>query len=164
MLLFAETDEVDDQAVIEFWAREDAMPPETARERVGEVVSVALAVDEGDRLVGVSTAYLDRSQQLRAQMWHYRTFVGSEHRRSMLAIALLRGTRFHLEQQFESGPDTRAPGIMLEIENVGLREARAEAVWKADWAPDITWSFIGENQRKDHVRVYYFPGAHRAAA
>jgi hypothetical protein len=154
--LFEEADGVDEGAVLEFWAAEQAMPAAAARERVGEVVAVAL--DEG-KLVGVSTAYLSRSPQLRTQMWHCRTFVGAAHRRSMLAVALLRQTRFHLESQFELGSDTRAPGIILEVENVDLKSARTEAVWTADWAGPISWTFIGENARGDHVRVYYFPGA-----
>lgn len=156
VLLFDEADEIDEATVIDFWAAEQAMPAAAAQERVGEVVAVAL---EQGRLVGVSTAYLSWSEQLRTQMWHYRTFVGAEHRRSLLGLALLRQSRFHLESQFESGRDTRAPGIMIELENAELKSARTEAVWKADWAGPISWTFIGENARRDHVRVYYFPGA-----
>jgi hypothetical protein len=156
VLLFEQANDVDEGAVIEFWSAEDAMPAATAQERVGEVIAVAQVQGE---LVGVSTAYLSWSGQLRTPMWHYRTFVGAAHRRSMVAVALLRQTRFHLESQFEEGSDTRAPGIMVEVENVGLKTARMEAVWKTDWAGPIRWTFIGENARGDHVRVYYFPGA-----
>ena len=153
---FDEVDEIGESAVLEFWAAEEAMPAPTARERVGEVICVAL---HGETLVGVSTAYLHWSERLRTQMWHYRTFVGAEHRRSLVGLALLRQSRIHLESQFESGRDTRAPGIMMELENVELKATQIEAVWKADWAGPISWTFIGENARGDHIRVYYFPGA-----
>ena len=88
-------------------------------------------------------------------MWHIRTFVGRDHRRGALGTLLLRGTRQHLEQRFVSGADIRAPGIMLELENPEVKRAKNEAVWP----PGMRWTFIGENARKDHIRVCYFPGA-----
>jgi hypothetical protein len=47
----------------------------------------------------------------------------------------------------------------MEIENPEVKAARSEAVWSADWAPGVRYTFIGENEKGDHVRVHWFPGA-----
>lgn len=155
---FAEAEEIDEAAVLDFWAREGAMPEATARKRLPEVGFVAIR--EPGRLAAVSTHYLAWSPQLRTEMWHFRTLVGEEHRRSALALLLLRRTREHLEEQFALGRERRAPGIMFEVENRPLREAMREAVWERPGAPGKRWTFIGENARGEDRRVYYFPGAH----
>jgi len=157
LLHFAEADFVDEQAVIEFWEREQAVPRERARDRAREVAFVG--VEQSGQVVAVSTVFMRRSSQLRSDMWHYRTFVGRDHRRSALALLLLRRTRQHLEQQFVSGVDTRAPGIMFELENPEVKRARTEAVWEHPGSPGKRWIFVGENAKGDHCRVYYFPGA-----
>lgn len=151
LLHFPETDEVDERAVIEFWGRERAVEGPVARERVAEVAFVAVA-DEA--VAGLSTVFLKQSRQLRMKMWHYRTFVAREHRLSSIAYLLLIQTRDHLERQFVCGGDTRAPGVMFELENEGLKK-RNEAVWPYD----ARYAFIGENAKGDHCRVYYFAGA-----
>lgn len=157
LLHFSEAEAIGEEDVIEFWEREQALPRDQARERVREVAIVAL--EERGRVVAVSTVFMRRSPQLRTEMWNYRTFVGREHRRSALGLLLLRRTRQHLEQQFVSGLDTRAPGVMFELENPELKQARTEAIWEHPGAPGKRWTFIGENTRGEHVRVYYFPGA-----
>ena len=156
LLHFAETDEVDEQAVIEFWGREGAVEAPAARQRVAEV---AFVVVEDEAVAGLSTVFLKRSEQLRITMWHYRTFVAHEHRLSSIAYVLLIRTRDHLEQQFVSGSDTRAPGVIFELENPEVKRARTKAVWEHPGSPGKRWIFVGENAKGDHCRVYYFPGA-----
>lgn len=153
----SEAEAVDEQAVIDFWEREGALLPETARERIAEVAFIA--EEEPGRVVAVSTLVMVWSSRLRTDMWNLRAFVGRDHRRGALAIGLLRRTRQHLEQRFVSGVDTRAPGILLELENPEVKQARPEAVWEHPAAPGKRYVFIGENERKDHIRVHYFPGA-----
>jgi len=49
---------------------------------------------------------------------------------------------------------TRAPGILFELENEGMRAYFNKALWlPADF------TFIGENELGDHLRVHWFPGA-----
>jgi hypothetical protein len=62
--------------------------------------------------------------------------------------------RDHLEQRFISGENTQATGILMEVENEGLKTYFNRALWLP-----LEMNFIGENSRGDHVRVRYFPGA-----
>jgi hypothetical protein len=149
---FAEQDGVDPEAVIELWVREGAMPEEEARRRIDEVVTVATHGD--GELVGVATAYVEHNAQLRMDMWYFRAFVAAEHRASRVGWSLALVARDHLQQRFVSAVDTRASGIVYEVENEGLKEHMDFGYWAA-----TDFLFIGENERGDHVRVHYFPGA-----
>jgi hypothetical protein len=148
---FDEQDTVDADAVVAFWLRERALPLEVARRRVDELHHVALA---GGEVVGVSSIYLAHSTQLRLPMWHYRVFVGAAHRRGLLAATMARAGRDDLLDRFVSGRDTRATGIVYEVESEVLQRGVPDAVW-----PKTGFTFIGENERGDHVRVFWFPGA-----
>lgn len=152
MEVFDETSEVGPEDLLELWAREGAVPDEEARRRVGEVHLVA--IDREDGLVGVSSAYLQHNAQLRLELWHYRAFVARAHRMSSLAGALAVRGRELLEERFLSGEDTRAPGIIYEVENPGLKSYFNKALWLP-----TDFTFIGESARGHHVRVHYFPGA-----
>jgi len=149
---FSEADEIDEDAIIAFWEREGAVTGQEARQRVGEAVLVAL--EEGGGVVGLSTAFNGVHPQLRINMWNYRTYVAREHRLSSIAYFLLIRTRDYLEERFVSGVETSAQGLIFELENEGLKKHN-EAVWPYD-----SWfTFIGENARGAHLRVYYFQGA-----
>ena len=138
--------------VIAFWERLGVVNSAEAQRRVHEVLLVAL--DETDGLVGVCSAYMSRHAQLRVDLWHYRTFVVPAHRGSNVAMVMALEARDLLEQRFVSGEDTRAPGIVYEIENdeIKLHFNRARLL-----PPDFT--FVGTNGSGDHIRVHYFPGA-----
>jgi hypothetical protein len=150
---FGEVSPINAEDVIRFWEREGAMPePDEARRRVDEVGLVA--VDRDGSVAGVSTLYLARNAQLRMNLWHYRTFVGEAHRMSNLAAQLIFGSRDRLEERFVSGADTRAGGMLFELEHEGMKAYFNKALWlPADF------TFISENEFGDHVRVHYFPGA-----
>lgn len=138
--------------VLALWARERALPPSQAARRVHEVELVA--VDERDGVVGVSSSYLQRNPRLRMDMRHFRAFVAREHRSSSIASLLtLRGCE-RLERAYVTGEDTRAAGVLSEVENDLLKRFRNEARWAATGL-----TYLGENERGDHIRVRYFPGA-----
>jgi hypothetical protein len=161
VLRFADAGAVDEQAVLDLWAREAGVTGAAAQERLSQLACVALHEQAG--LVGMSTTYLARSDQLRMQIWHYRTFVSADHRNENLARALLEQTTEHLQSQFVSGSDTRAGGMVMHIENRALRERWSNGVWvhpETPWDGEKwPWPFIGESERGDHVRVHWFPGA-----
>jgi hypothetical protein len=138
--------------VLALWDREGALPPAEAQRRVHEVLLVAVERAEG--VVGVSSAYLRRNRRLRMDLWHFRLMVARAHRRSNLALLLAVRVRDLLERRFVTGEDTRAAGIIYEVENEGLKRHFNGALW-----PRTDFTFIGENERGDHVRVHYFPGA-----
>ncbi len=153
-LAFDDQDEVSPQAVIDLWAREGAMPEgEEADRRISEVVAVATHGGSQEP-VAVATAYLRHNAQLRMDMWHFRAFVAAEHRASRVGWGLTLFARDRLRQKFISGLDTRASGMLMEIENEGLKQYLDYGYWG-----HTDFTFIGENERGDHVRVHYFPGA-----
>jgi hypothetical protein len=91
---------------------------------------------------------------LRMGLWHYRTYVSGAHRNSNVAALLLLSNRDLMEERFVSGNDTRAAGMLFELEHDGLKRYLNKAFW-----PQADFAFIGENRKGDHVRVHYFPGA-----
>jgi hypothetical protein len=87
-------------------------------------------------------------------LWYYRAFVASAHRRGNLAVQLALRGRDLLERNWVDGIDRRGSGLVYEVENEGLKRYFNDAVW---FPTDVI--FIGENARGDHVRVRYHPGA-----
>jgi hypothetical protein len=150
--LFEEQDEVSEQDIIDLWARESAVPAEEARRRVLEVLFVG--IHERDGLVGIASAYLQRSPQLDLQLWYYRAFVASAHRMGNVAVQLALQGRDLLQERYVSGEDRRGCGVLYEVENEGLKTYFNQALW---WPTLLT--FIGETASGAHVRVRYFPGA-----
>jgi hypothetical protein len=149
--LFAEQDAVGERDVIDLWRRETGMPDEEAKRRIHELLLVATL--EG-RLAGVSSAYLQREPQLGMLLWGYRAFVAATYRMETIALSLALVGYDHLRDRFLSGVDRRASGVLYVVENEGLQQRFADAIW-----PRTGFTFIGENERGDHVRVRYFPGA-----
>jgi hypothetical protein len=150
--LFAEQDAVSTEDVLALWGRELPFAEEELRRRIHEVLLVATT--DGGELVGVSSAYLQQNEQLAMDLWYYRAFVASGHRQSNVAVNLALIGRDHLEQRFVSGADPRAGGMVYEVEHEGLKRHFDDALWLP-----TDFTFIGENERGDHVRVRYFPGA-----
>jgi hypothetical protein len=148
---YGEDDAVGEQEVLDLWEREGVLRPERAEARLHELLFVATHEDDG--LVAVSSAYLQRNEQLGMSLWHLRVFVAAAHRKSNLAATLAVRGRERLEQRFTSGEDRRGAGMISQVENEGLRRLN-RAVWR-----QTRFAFIGETPEGDHVRVWYFPGA-----
>jgi len=137
--------------VIGFWTQEGAMPATEAGRRVHEALFVGIG--PGGELTGVSTAFLQRSRQLRTTFWYLRMFVAADHRKGNLAFRLLLACRDHLRERHESGADRQAAGAMVEVQHRGLRGHLVDATWRSDF------TFVGQNAGGDHMRVHWFPGA-----
>jgi hypothetical protein len=71
---------------------------------------------------------------------------------------MLWASRDYLTNRFDSGEDTRSGGVIFELQNQGLKDYFNRALWLP-----ANFTFIGENDRGDHVRVHYFPGAEAPA-
>jgi hypothetical protein len=149
---FGEQERVTGEDVVAFWTKEGALDLREAERRVAEILLVAS--DRVGRPVGVTTTVLPRTDQLRADLWYTRVFVGAEHRRSHLAIGLALAARDWLARRFASGEDRRAIGVVFEVESAILTRFFPQAFW-----PRTEFAFIGETPTGSHVRVFYFPGA-----
>jgi hypothetical protein len=150
--LFAEQDAVSAEDVIGLWTREGVLPPEEAARRVSELLVVG--IDNAGQPIGILTAYQDRSDRLLADFWYFRAFVTAPHRATHLATLMGLLARDHLERRFVSGEDTRAIGIMYEIEYEPWKVLGGKGLWLPS-----DFLLIGENERGDHLRVHYFAGA-----
>lgn len=149
---FSEQSSLGESDIIELWTKEGGLPPSEAQRRLSEVLLVA--GDRDGRLAGVATAYLAHSDQLRAELWYFRTMVASAHRNSNIAVTVALRGREYLDERYATGADGRGIGIIFEVENEGLRRAFPQAHWMP-----TDFLFIGESARGAHVRVHYFPGA-----
>ena len=150
--VYADQDAVSADAIVELWTREGILPADEARRRVDEVLLVAT---HDGRPVGVVTTFLGQDGRLELDLWYYRTFVAAGHRRSRVAWALMLAARDHLQQRYVSGVDTRAAGIAFNVENEAIRRRANDA----GWDQPLDFTMVGENERGEHVRVHYFPGA-----
>lgn len=154
--LLSESQSVDGDGLVSLWTQEGALSAEQARERVPEVLFVA--IDDEDGLVGVSTVKLMHIDRLRMDLWYYRTYVAREHRASSLAWLLMYFSIDHLRDRYVNGDDTRGAGIFMAVQNEGLKAARPKAIWARS---RIT--FVGEDAAGAHLRVLYFPGSEAPA-
>jgi len=150
--MLEQSESVTTDDVLAFWKREKAVDEEKALRRIHEVKLVAITGDH--EVAGVSSLYMERNAQLRMDVWNYRTFVADAHRMSSLAAQLIIRNRDLLESRFVSGEDTRAQGVLFDLENEGMQRHLNNAYW-----PPSDFTFIGENKRGHHRRVHYFPGA-----
>ncbi len=141
----------DTAEVVALWEREADIRAEEAARRVAEIEIVAT---HGGEVVGVSSTYLQRNEQVGLDLWYVRVFVAEAHRSSNVAIHLLVHARERLEQRFLSGEDRRGIGFVAEIEHPGLRRQFPQAVW-----PTQRITFVGERASGAHVYLRYFPGA-----
>ena len=139
------------ERIAQLWIDEGALSAEKARARVGDVVLLAL---DGEQVAGVSTAWLQDNPRLRMPLWNYRTFVARAHREGDIAFLLLHATRDDLAARYADGSDTRACGMIMEVQNELLKRHRNQGVWATS-----RFAFIGEDERGAHHRVFYFPGA-----
>jgi hypothetical protein len=150
--VFSEQDAVTEADVIALWLREAGLNSEQAHRRVAQVSVVV--TDAKRRLVGVSTAYLQRDEQVQADLWHVRAFVTKAHRGARIVVALAVTGRDHLVRRYESGEDRRGIGIIYVVQSAHLKRAYPTALW-----PWVAFAYIGENARGDDLRVQYFQGA-----
>jgi hypothetical protein len=149
---FAAQDTIGADDVIEMWTSAGVLPLAEARRRVDELHLVA--IDKQGDVAGVSTRYLQHNEQLRMDLWYFRAFVAPAYRQSFVATLLAVRGREHLSEAYVSGRDTRAAGMIMEIESELLRRLFPNAVW---FPADVI--YIADAPNGAHVRVHYFPGA-----
>lgn len=138
--------------IVDVWNQYNAIPPgENPLDRAKQVVY--LARNKENHIVGISTAYINRISQLRANMFVYRAFIAKPYRRQGLLTRITLMTRDYLESIHQS-INPRCLGIIATIENEGLNKTLRQAVY-----PISKLALIGYSKRGYPVRVYYFDEA-----
>lgn len=138
--------------IVTAWKQHNALPKtENPIDRAKQVVY--LARDANNNIVGISTAFINRIQQLRAHMFIYRCYIAKPFRRQGIMTRITVMTRDYL-QSIHQDINPRCLGILAEIENEGLKKTLPYAVY-----PQSKLSLIGYSKRGNPIRVYYFQGA-----
>lgn len=134
-----------------FWIEHKAMLDEAkAAERAAQVVCI---VRDGDRLLGVSTAYARIVPMLRQPMYYLRMYLAPEVRNQDLSYSVLNASFDTIEKQELAKEKLLCLGIILSIQNQRLARHYNEAYW-----PRTKFAFAGVSPEGQDLRVRYFEG------
>ena len=135
-----------------FWVEHGAMLDKSkAAERAAEVVCIAR---DGDRLVGVSTAYARIAPMLRQPMYFYRNYIAPDYRSQGLSIPFITTSFEEIERQELAKEKPQCIGVILSIENQRVARHYDEAYW-----PQSKFAYAGISPGNTTLRVRYFEGA-----
>ena len=144
------------QEIIQFWVSEGALQPPQAQARVSQVLQIIRQQGPEDQLgaiMGICTAELLFVEHMQISFFNYRSYIGQNYRSMGLVKALLASSYLLLNQDYASGKQTEALGLLLDIENPLLKQ-RKGAVWG-----NYKFTFIGLSPKGNHIRVAYFENA-----
>lgn len=144
---------LDDAAIeadaVAFWTRLDILPPDIAPEqRAKELIAVAY---KDDRIVGVSSARIERVEQVRARLAMLRSAVDPDYRRTHLAMALTLYSRALLERWSRDNPHERLAGLGAVLESEQLQERGKQPYW-----PQTRFILAGVLPDSRQFRVSWF--------
>jgi hypothetical protein len=135
-----------------FWIDHKAMLDESkAAERAAQVVCIAR---DGDKLVGVSTAYPRIVPLLRQPMYYYRNYISPAYRSAGLSIPFINQSFDEIERQEAAKEKALCIGVILSIENQRLVKHYDQARW---WQSGFVYAGISRDNAQ--LRVKYFEGA-----
>ena len=140
------------EEIINFWLSEKVITEQSAKQRVNQVFIVCRDLE--DKIIGVNTLYKQYNVQLNNYFYYYRTYISPKARKSQMVVDMMLVARDYLEARYVNKQETETIGLFLEVENKDLKERLNQAIW-----PGSKFIYIGENQRGDHLRVYYFKNA-----
>jgi len=135
-----------------FWIDHKAMlDASKAAERAAQVVCIAR---DGDKLVGVSTAYPRIVPMLRQPMYYYRNYISHDYRSQGLSIPFIVASFDEIERQEAAKEKADCIGVILSIENQRLTKHYDQAFW---WQSKFAYAGISRDNAQ--LRVRYFEGA-----
>ncbi len=115
------------EQILALWSANRVLEGKAARQRLAEVVCVAL--DDAGGLVGVNSAHAEEVAPVNRRFWRYRSYLpgaGQE-----LATAMFNAAFEALGEGFD--PDAPGPiGLAVVVTDRGEMETRPEAVWKGE--------------------------------
>ena len=113
------------EQILALWAANGVLEGEAARERLAEVVCVAL--DEAGEVAGVNSAHAEDVAPVDRRFWRYRSFLPGAGREG--AAAMFNAAFEALGEGFD--PDAPGPiGLAVTISDRAEMESRPEAVWE----------------------------------
>jgi len=139
--------------IVEFWRRNDALPPgEDPEERADQVVFIVR--NEREEIVALCTAVKTFVSRFKNDFYLYRTMTDATYREQGVAMDLLIRTRDFFEKRFKEEKIKTCIGILFNLENERLGAVFREAI-----RPRTKFIFMGYNNRDQQIRAYYFDGA-----
>ena len=139
--------------ILGIWRDHGGPIADQGRDRLHQLVFVVK--DSEGEVVGMSTAFKAYIKQLRNHFFALRLMLLPEYRIPGLTSKLLVATRDFLESFHQTESTDQAIGLITLVENQRLKENRNEAIW-----PASKMVYIGNSKEGNHIRVYYFKGAH----
>ncbi len=134
------------EQILAFWSSHDALAGDAARERLSEVVCVAL--DGAGEVTGVNSAREEDVSPVQRRFWRYRSFLpdaGPE-----LATKMFNAAFEELGEGFD--PDEAGPvGLAVTVADRAEMERRPEAIW-----PDEELFYAGYREDGSQLRLRYF--------
>lgn len=132
-----------------FWRRLAILPKDVSPEaRAKELVAAAY---KDGRLVGVTTATLNRLEFLRVRLAMIRAAVDPDFRRSRAAFALAVYSRDLLERWSSDHPHERVAGLGAIVESPDLAARQREPFW-----PQTRFGLVGYTKDGRQIRVSWF--------
>ena len=124
---FGTISEEDRAGVIDFWKRNNALPPgETAEQRVNQVLLMARETASGS-VIGVNSVYRGGLRDDGPEYYMYRTFIQPDHRRYGLSEFMLGLAYEVLNRQYRAGEPV---GLAFLTDNPKLQRPGAMALGK----------------------------------
>jgi len=141
------------EQVMKFWTAHGAISdPELARKRVKQLVLVARSTEE-DEIAGVCTVLKQSIDDLKHELFYYRTFVAPPYRNGFIVRRLLIQASSLLEEWSREHPEQGAAGMYLELENSTFSKHLRQAVWPRK---GLEYVYIGKTARGLERRVKWF--------
>ena len=139
-----------------FW--HGLIPPAERERRVTELCCMAY---KGDRLVGLSTAYLTFFPQVKARLAAYRCAIDPEFRRHELAKAITSRSIAILKRWSDANPSEKVLGLAAVIQALELRGMALRPVWP-EYELDLNLAcYLPSGEQ---LRVAWFPNVKIQAA
>src|SRR3954454_3732990 len=134
------------EQILALWAAHGALEGEEARQRLSEIICVALGAD--GEVIGINSARAEELPPVRRRFWRYRSFIpdGGEE----LGTAMFKTAFDALAEGFD--PDGLEPvGVAVVVTDRDEMERRTDAIW-----PDEELFYAGYLPDGAQLRLRYF--------
>ena len=123
--LWQTPDELYEQKILDFWRNLNIQIPETPEKRVKEAI---YAVLYQDKIIGLSTAYVQYFEFIGHQFYFYRSIIHPDFRQPGLAAKLLEDSVALLNELSNPENPDGVKGVIIVIDNKDLKK-RNMAIW-----------------------------------